>query len=155
MRSEKGLTLIEQVMTLFIVGLVITSWLNLFKVVSKGSIKSKANVRAQNLAMSKIEDIKTLASSMSMAGGWNFVTKTAMAQAYSLTQTSTFDNRVFVWRVKNFYANVIGTGTGTTVTPVSVSYATTTIVLQSEVYWTERDGAYSLTLTGYATNYRQ
>ena len=155
LKGEKGLTLIEQVMTLFVVGVVILSWLNLFRVVSKGTIKSKSNVRAQNLAMSKLEDMKTLANSLSMAGAWNNITTNAMAQAYALTQTSTFDNRVFIWRVKNNYADVLATGTGTTVTPAAVTYTTSTLVFQSEVYWTERDGSYSLTMTGYATDYRQ
>lgn len=154
-KNEKGVTLIEQVATLFIVGLVVIAWLNLFKVISKGTIKSKSNVRAQNLAMSKLEDMKALASSLSMAGAWSNVTQNAMARAYGVTQTSTFDNRIFTWRVKNFYADVIATGIGTTVTPAAVTYAATTLIFQSEVFWTERDGNYSLTTTGYATNYRQ
>lgn len=154
-QNEKGLTLIEQVMTLFVVGVVVVAWLNLFRVVSKGTIKSKSNVRAQNISLSKLEDMKALASTMSMAGAWGNVTQNAMAVAYSVTQTSSFDNRVFIWRVNNFYADITATPVGTTVTPVSVSRVTTTLVFQSEVFWTERDGSYALTTTGYATNYRQ
>jgi Tfp pilus assembly protein PilV len=152
--NQKGLTLIEQVMTLFVAGVVILSWLNLFRVVSKGTIKSKSTVRAQNLAMSKLEDMKTLANSMSMASAWSNVTLNAMAQAYAVTQTSTFDNRNFVWRVTSAYVYVTGTATGSTVTPVSVSYVAANVMFQSEVSWTERDGSYGLTMTGYAANLR-
>jgi hypothetical protein len=111
---------------------------------------SRANMRAQNLAMSKLEDMKTLANEMAMAGAFTSLTHNAMVQSYAVTQTSRIENRTFNWRVTSSFVDVTLTGA-----PTTSLVPTDTALLIAEVYWNENNALRSVTMTGYVANLRQ
>lgn len=157
LRNERGLTFVEQVITLLIIGLVVLAWVNAYRYVTKGSVSTKSNLRVQNVAMTRLEDAKELMTSLAMAGSWESITQNAMVQAYATTQVAYYEGRPITWRVTTAYASMSYTGMPVAY-PVPETYTaglSDGLLLYSEVYWTQDGHPFSLTMTGYVSNPRQ
>ncbi len=158
LRNQKGVTLVETVITLLIVGLVVLAWINAMRHITRGSVHSKSRLRAQNLALSKLEEAKAAVNMAAQAGDWENVTRNAMAAADAIPKVANLENRSFTWRVTYAFVNVTLNGA-----PVLVAnpftMTSTTVALSSEVFWSDLDlkaaSPFSLTITGYVTNTRE
>lgn len=148
--DQKGVTMVEQALAALFVGFLMLVWINSIRVTSKGTIQSKNNLRAQNLAMSKLEDVKNTAIQSSHGNSWSSVTQSALIEAYRTPQVSQIESKAFTWRVLSDYA-VLGLST----TPNIVTNTTGTLWIRAEVQWQDVTGPKFLTMTGYSTNYRQ
>jgi hypothetical protein len=157
--DQRGVTLIEQVMAALFIGFLILVWVNSIRVTTKGTVQDKNNLHAQNLGMSKLEDVKTLANQSSYASTFSVLTQTALVKAYRTPQTSTIAGKDFAWQVQSDYAvlpvSYTGDPVALTYTAVAVTYTTKNMLLQARVAWQDVTGAKVLTMTGYATDFRQ
>lgn len=158
--SERGVTLVEQVMAALFIGFLILVWVNSVRVTTKGTVQSKNSLRAQNLALSKLEDVKALADKASYASTWSTLTQTALVKAYRTPTVVKIENRSFTWVVNTDFAylpvTITGSPTGAvTYTAVVTATATANILLRARISWGDVTGPKVLTMTGYATDYRQ
>jgi hypothetical protein len=158
-QSERGVTLIEQVMAALFIGFLILVWVNSIRVTTKGTIQSKNNLRAQNLGLSRLEDVKSLSKQASYASTFDVLTQTALVIAYRTPQASVIEGKTYTWQVQSDYALLPVTYTGdpyaNTSSAVAVSWTTSNVLLQARVAWQDITGFKVLTMTGYATDYRQ
>lgn len=152
--DEKGVTLIEQVMAALFIGFLILVWVNSIRVTTRGTIQSKNNLRAQNLALSKVEDVKNTIIKASYASTFSSVSNSALVTAYLTPQVSTIENKSFTWRVLTNYAVWSSTPTASAL-PTPVTYSTYNLWIRAEVFWQDVTGPKQVTMTGYATDYRQ
>lgn len=157
--DEKGVSLIEQVMAALFIGFLILVWVNSIRVTTKGTIQSKNNLRAQNLAMSKLEDVKNTALQASFGRTWNNLTLSATVEAYRTPQVSIIESKRFTWVVDTYYMLVPTPGPsispGAVATPEITSAITGNVVFQARVSWDDVTGPKRLTMTGYAADLRQ
>lgn len=147
--GQAGSTLIESVLTVLLLSLTIAAWFQVYRVVTEGMLNSKTNLRAQNLALSKMEQVKNIAVNYSNAGLFSSVTRAADVSAFALTQVTSLENKTFTWRVLAHYANNISTGALVTTTA-----ATNAIYIQSSVWWVASRGPNGLTLTSIVADIR-
>jgi hypothetical protein len=153
-RWEHGVTLIEQVLAALFIGFLILVWVNSIRVTTKGTIQSKNNLRAQNLALSKLEDVKNIAEKASYGNTWTYLTQNPTVMAYGVTQVSTIENKAFTWRVQTYFASLPVSSTPSA-TPTTSTAVTGNIWMQAEVYWQDVTGPKYITMTGYTTDIRQ
>jgi hypothetical protein len=150
--SERGVSLVEQVMAAFFIGFLVLVWVNSIRATTKGTLMSKNNLRAQNLALSKLEDVKNAALQATYGRTWSSVTQSATVTAYQVTQVARIENKAFTWRVLTDFSVISSTADAM---PVAVSYPSQSLWMRAEVTWMDITGPKSLTMTGYATDVRQ
>lgn len=154
LKDQKGVTLIEQVFAALFVGFLIMVWVNSIRVSTKGTLMSKNNLRAQNLGLSKLEDVKNTAIQASYGSAWNQVTQTATVKAYLTPQVSVIESRSFTWRVLTDFA-YMPLSTSPNALPTTSSAATPNLWIRAEVSWKDVAGPKVLTMTGYSSDIRQ
>ncbi len=147
--QQSGATLIESVLTVLLLSLTIAAWFKVYQVVTEGMINSKTNLRAQNLALSKMEQVKNITTNYSNAGLFAKVTLAADVSAFGITQVASLENKSFTWRVLTSYASNVSSGAY-----VTGSAATNAILLQSSVWWVANRGPSGITLTSLITDMR-
>jgi Tfp pilus assembly protein PilV len=153
--SQKGVTLIEQMIVVIFISLGILVWIFVFKTSTQGTYVTRDNLKAQNLALSKMEDLRSMALSSSYAGSWHLITKTALAQQYSQLQSVTLDSRVYNWRVQMYY--LMGASHTAAMQITTVATDANMISMTAEVFWQDvlaPQQLKALTLTSYITNFR-
>lgn len=153
--SQRGVSLVEQAMAAFFIGFLVLVWVNSIRATTKGTVQSKNNLRAQNLGLSKMEDIKNTALQASYGRTWSSVTQSAMVQAYLTPQVATIENKRFTWRVLTHFAAMPAVTASAGTLPVTTTALTNNLWLRAEVSWLDVTGPKRLTMTGYATNMRQ
>lgn len=151
--AEKGVTMIEQVMAALFIGFLILVWVNSMRVGTKGTIQSKNNLRAQNLGMSKLEDVKNTAIQASYGQTWASVTQSAVVVAYRTPQVAVIEGKAFTWQVNTDFV-VMPNHASPTAQPQPVTYRTRDLGIHASVHWLDVTGPKSLTMTGYATDLR-
>ena len=116
-----------------------------------GKVRSKFNLRAQNLAASHLEEMKNNARNLALASQWQYVTQSAMAVAYLTPTTVTVEARKLTWTVTSSFVNITTVGSGAA---SSVTYSTNMVQFVARVDWTETNQPKSITLTGFIANER-
>jgi Tfp pilus assembly protein PilV len=158
-RDQRGVTLVEQLIAAALIGMLILVWVNSIRVTTKGTVQSKNSLRAQNLGLSKLEDVKALSDKASYASTWSTLTQTALVKAYRTPVVSTYEKKNYTWQVQTDFAYLPVTYTGDpyalTYTAVAVSWTTSNLLLQARISWDDITGPKVLTMTGYATDFRQ
>jgi hypothetical protein len=160
LRDQSGVTLVEQLIAAALIGLLILVWVNSVRVTTKGTVQSKNSLRAQNLGLSKLEDIKALADKASYASTWSSVTLSPLVLAYCTPTIAKFDKKSYTWQVQTTYAYLPvsytgGSGYATTSTAVAVSWTTSNLLMSARISWDDISGPKVITMTGYATDFRQ
>ena len=151
--TEAGITFIEIMIASFIMTLTILISLQMFRVLGKGLIVTKNNLRANTLALSKMEDMRNAAVAASYAGSFKYLTNSAMAISYSAQNLEEVGNSKFTWRVTSEY--IYQTWSAGVMTVMVSGTATNMLRLNSWVGFRDTFGSKQLTMTGYAVNYRQ
>jgi Tfp pilus assembly protein PilX len=151
LRSQRGVSLVEQVMAAFFIGFLVLVWVNSIRATTKGTLMSKNNLRAQNLGLSKLEDVKNAALQATYGRTWDSVTKSATVTAYQTPQVARIENKAFTWRVLTDFAALSNTADAT---PVVQTTTSQTLWMRAEVSWMDISGPKVLTMTGYATDVR-
>lgn len=147
--SEKGTTLLELIMAALLIATVIAALLKLFVVNQRGGVTMRSEVRASALARTKLDDLKSLARRSSLEGTFANVTRSALIQAYSLTQVAQVSGKAYTWRVSTAYAaqNL------THVSDVTSNTVTTRLLhFQAWTSWSDQSRPRSLTLEAYVAD---
>jgi hypothetical protein len=127
------------------------SALFVFRVLNKGLIMSKNSLRANTLAVSKIEDLKNAAVSAAYNSNWTSVTYTALVTAYATPTTSTVDGVNFYWNVTAKYVTISNGTIGPL--PDSIGNTSDLLALNATIKYKDVFGQRSVTRTTYVSNY--
>jgi type II secretory pathway pseudopilin PulG len=147
--SERGITLLELLLAALLISTVVASLLKLFSVSQRGGVTMRSEVRASALARTKLDDIKNLARRSSLEGTFIGVTRSAMVQAYSLTQVSVVSGKPYTWNVTTAFA----TQNLTQTTDVSSTTVTSRLLhLTAWTTWSDQSVPRSLTLEAYVAD---
>ena len=146
--NERGVSLVEAALTVVIISLTVVVWLKVIRIITEGTQISKNNLRGHNLALSKLEDYKNMATNSSYAGNWRYVTQTPLAYSYSFTSLAVLEDKAFTWKVVGSFVDV------QELTLTASAVETNMITITAEVVWSDRTGPNKITLTTSATNFR-
>lgn len=144
--------MIELAITALVLGLTLMSALIAIRVQSRGVLVSRDNLRANTLAMGKLDELKNAALIASYGGSWAYVTQSALARSYGTTNVSVLGTKSFTWTVNSrfMYQN------GTTLAETASNTITTSMVrYQIRVSWQDVFMNKTITQTAYVSDMRQ
>ena len=159
-KDQAGVTMIEQIIAVALLGLCIVVWFNVTKVQTKGVLVSKNNLRSQNLALSKLEDLRSLALNSGIEGQFQWVTQSPLVIQYGRTNTASIEGRTFTWSVSTTfvlgYSSVTVTPTPPQTTNAIVTTTATDLIwFNALVQWSDVTGPKLLTQAAYVANPRK
>lgn len=150
---QKGVTMLELAIAGLVMGLTLIVALRTFRVILKGVAVSQNQMRADNLLLSSLDDLKNAASKSAYDGTWASLTYTPLSLSYTTAAVMKINGRSYTLQINpewvTMTANTIGLYTA-----ASPAYSNM-VRFWGTVTWTDYFGSKSISKTAYASYLRQ